>query len=260
MASDETGAADDSPMQGTFAMIKPDAVDRASLIFTRIVKEGFLVVEQQRFRFSRDLAELFYANHSNAAYFQDLIDYVTSGPVIGMVLARQDGLAVWQRVLGPSRPSEARRKSPHSIRAMFGDPHNDFRNACHGSDSPSSAEREIEIIFPHILQQEQNDGSQRPGTAESAMINGHSTVAIRDSKIFEGQAEIPEVEDGVVHAELARTMTNIVGHKNMDNKAYLQQFVVPTLLRGLSEMYEVRPQSPIEWLADWLEENNPNRD
>lgn len=252
---------DEAPMQGTFAMIKPDAVDRASRIFTRIVKEGFLVVEQQRFRFSRDLAELFYANHGDAAYFEDLIDYVTSGPVIGMVLARQDGLAHWQRVLGPTRPSEARRKSPNSIRAMFGHPHNDFRNACHGSDSPSSAEREIEIIFPHILQQEQNDGSHRPGTAESAMINGHSTVAIRDSKtlLFEGQADIPEVEDAAVRAELARTVTNI-GHKSMDNKAYLQQFVVPTLLRGLSEMYEVRPQSPIEWLADWLEENNPNRD
>ena len=50
---------------------------------------------------------------------------------------------------------------------------------------------------------------------------------------------------------------SVVKIENLDNKAYLQKYVVPTLLQGLSEMYEVRPQSPIEWLADWLEENNP---
>ena len=57
--------------------------------------------------------------------------------------------------------------------------------------------------------------------------------------------------------EMERTVAN--SHQPLDNKAYLQAYVVPTLLKGLSEMYEVRPQSPIEWLADWLEENNPNR-
>ena len=77
----------DEPLEGTFAMIKPDAVDRASLIFTRIVKEGFLVIEQQRFRFSRELAELFYAEHKNKDFYEELMDYITSGPVIGMVLA-----------------------------------------------------------------------------------------------------------------------------------------------------------------------------
>ena len=65
----------------------------------------------------------------------------------------------------------------------------DKRNACHGSDSPSSAEREIEIIFPHIFQEDDpNEGgnqNQRPGTTESAMINGH-TIPIRSPKtVFE---------------------------------------------------------------------------
>ena len=90
----------DEPLEGTFAMIKPDAVDRASLIFTRIVKEGFLVIEQQRFRFSRELAELFYAEHKKKDFYEDLMDYITSGPVIGMVLARTDGINHWRKVLG----------------------------------------------------------------------------------------------------------------------------------------------------------------
>ena len=93
----------EEPLEGTFAMIKPDAVDRAGLIFTRIVKEGFLVIEQQRFRFSRELAELFYAEHKNKSFYDDLIDYITSGPVIGMVLARFDGINHWRKVLGEVR-------------------------------------------------------------------------------------------------------------------------------------------------------------
>ena len=60
-----------------------------------------------------------------------------------------------------------------------------MKNACHGSDSPPNAEREIEIIFPHILHDE-DEAVNRPGTAESAMVNGHS-VPIRETKsIFEG--------------------------------------------------------------------------
>ena len=132
-------------------------------------------------RFSRELAQLFYAEHKSEPFFEDLIDYITSGPVIGMVLARKDGIAHWRRVLGPTKVSEASKKVPNSIRAIFGDPKSDKRNACHGSDSPSSAEREIEIIFPHIFQEE----SHRPGTAESAMVNGH-TVPIRSPRtVFE---------------------------------------------------------------------------
>lgn len=241
-----TMAADrEDTLEGTFAMIKPDAVDRAGLIFTRIVKEGFLVVEQQRFRFSRDLAELFYAEHQSKAFFNSLIDYITSGPVIAMCLARKDGINHWRKVLGPTKVSEARKKAPGSIRAIFGNAKNDSQNACHGSDSPASAEREIEIIFPHILRGSRD--SDRPSSSESAMINGH-LVPIREQKNVVLQNE--------AHAEMNRTVTYI---KSLDNREYLQKFVCPTLLRGLSEMYEVRPQSPIEWLADWLEENNPNK-
>jgi len=249
----------DEPLEGTFAMIKPDAVDRASLIFTRIVKEGFLVIEQQRFRFSRELAELFYAEHKNKDFYEELMDYITSGPVIGMVLARTDGINHWRKVLGPTKVSEARKKSPNSIRALYGDLSNDMLNACHGSDSPPNAEREIEIIFPHILHDDEATSSdvyvdQRPGTAESAMVNGHS-VPIRETKfLFEG-----EDEQNVAVAARTEMKRSVVKIENLDNKAYLQKYVVPTLLQGLSEMYEVRPQSPIEWLADWLEENNPSK-
>ena len=192
MAAEET-------LEGTFAMIKPDAVDRAPHIFTRIVKEGFLVVEQQRFRFSRELAELFYAEHRGKPFYGKLIDYITSGPVVAMCLARQNGVHHWRQVLGPTKVSEARKKSPYSIRAQFGDPKDDARNACHGSDSPRTAEREIDIIFPHILKGSENMAvaqQERPvsGRSESAMINGH-TVPIREqTTVFQAWHDNDQVE------------------------------------------------------------------
>ena len=109
-------------------------------------------------------------------------------------------------------------------------------NACHGSDSPPNAEREIEIIFPHILHDDEATSSdvyvdQRPGTAESAMVNGHS-VPIRETKfLFEG-----EDEENVAVAARTEMKRSVVKIENLDNKAYLQKYVVPTLLQGLSEM------------------------
>jgi len=241
-------------LEGTFAMIKPDAVDRAPHIFTRIVKEGFLVVEQQRFRFSRELAELFYEEHRKKPFFGDLVDYITSGPVVAMCLARQNGVQHWRRVLGPTKVSDARKKAPDSIRAVFGDSKNDSRNACHGSDSPASAEREIEIIFPHIFKGSENV-SNRPESGQSAMINGHSYPIREQTAVFQ---EYDNEKDNLnPNSKAKEEMARSVNVQSMDNKAYLHKYVVPTLLKGLSEMYEVRPKSPVEWLADWLEENNP---
>ena len=97
------------------------------------------------------MAEKFYAEHKGKPYFDDLIDYITSGDVIALCLARKDGIDFWRYLLGPTRVSDARQVKRQTIRGIFGDPYNDMYNACHGSDSPESSEREIEIVFPHIL-------------------------------------------------------------------------------------------------------------
>ena len=119
-----------------------------------------------------------------------------------MVLARKDGINHWKRVLGPPKVRQALQEAPNSVRALFGDPELKaaWKNACHGSIDPSSAEREIEIIFPHIFADEtqQNDtknGGHRPQTSDSAIINGH-TIPIREKQSFiEGDPEMAEVEE-----------------------------------------------------------------
>ena len=201
---------DGSTLEGTLALIKPDAIHNSTKILARIAEEGFLIVEKQRMNFSRAKAARFYENHQKSSHFEDLINYITSGEVIALCLAGKDGINHWRRVLGPARPSEARILAPTSIRAQFGDLDNDAHNAAHGSDSPESSEREIEIVFPHIL-----------------------------------------------HGEANREIDRNVDMQAGPDKDYLKKFVCPTLLRGISEMNQIRPKSPIPWLADWLLDNNP---
>jgi len=136
--------------EGTLALIKPDAFQRRIEIEEIILKEGFRLVDKKRLRFTRELAEEFYQEHEDKPFFRALIEYMTSGDCMALVLGRPDGIDHWRRLIGPTRVSEARKTAPKSIRAQFGDPDNDSRNAVHGSDSYEAAGREIDLLFPTI--------------------------------------------------------------------------------------------------------------
>ncbi|KAK3861631.1 hypothetical protein Pmani_025893 [Petrolisthes manimaculis] len=137
-------------IQRTLAMVKPDAVDRWPEIEKIILEEGFTIVERRQVRLMRAEAEEFYAEHRDKPFFPDLLQYITSGDVLALILAGEDAIGHWRRVLGPTRVSEARQEAPGSLRARFGSPHNDSHNAAHGSDSVNSAHREIKFFFPDL--------------------------------------------------------------------------------------------------------------
>ena len=138
-------------LEGTLALIKPDGYARRIEIEEMIMKEDFLLVEKKRLRFTRELAEEFYEEQKEQPFFRDLIDYMTSGDCMALCLAKDNGIAHWKSMMGPSKVSEARKTASKSIRAVFGDSSNDMKNAVHGSESPRSAGREIDLIFPSIL-------------------------------------------------------------------------------------------------------------
>ena len=138
-------------LEGTLALIKPDAYARRIEIEEIIMKEGFLLVEKKRLRFTTELAEEFYDDHREQPSFRDLIDYMTSGDCMALCLAKENGINHWRNVIGPSKVSGARKTASKSIRAVFGDSSNDMKNAVHGSESSRSAGREIDLIFPSIL-------------------------------------------------------------------------------------------------------------
>ena len=131
-------------MERTLAIVKPDAVAAGHLgaILDRIIKEEFRVVGLKMLSLSRAQAEGFYAVHRERPFFGDLTLFMSSGPIVVMVLERPEAISTWRRVMGATDPAKA---DKGSLRKEFG---TDLeKNATHGSDAPETAAAEIAYFF-----------------------------------------------------------------------------------------------------------------
>lgn len=131
-------------MEKTLLLIKPDGVQRKCVgeIIGRLEKRGWSLVGMKLMKVPRDLAETHYNEHSEKPFFGELIDYITEGPIVAMVWEGDQVITAMRTMMGKTNPIEA---APGTIR---GDLANDFtRNMVHGSDSPESAAREIDLFF-----------------------------------------------------------------------------------------------------------------
>ncbi|MDI6799370.1 MAG: nucleoside-diphosphate kinase [Actinomycetota bacterium] len=131
-------------MEKTFLMVKPDGVKRGLVgeVIGRLERKGFAIEAMKMMTIERSLAERHYAAHDGKPFFKDLIDYVTSGPVVAMVISGRSAVSSVRKMMGATDPSEA---EPGSVR---GDLATDIsENIVHGSDSLESAKREIELFF-----------------------------------------------------------------------------------------------------------------
>ena len=131
--------------QQTFIMVKPDGVRRGLVgeVIRRIENKGYTLEQMKLFTIDEDLAKRHYAEHTEKPFFGELVSFITSGPVVAMVVAGPDVVAGMRSLMGATNPVDA---APGSIR---GD-HASFitENIVHGSDSPTSADREIGLFFP----------------------------------------------------------------------------------------------------------------
>ena len=129
----------------TFVMAKPDAVQRGLVgeIISRLEDRGLKLVGAKFMQIDRDLAEDHYGEHEEKPFFEGLVGFITSGPVMAMVWEGQDATAQIRRMMGATDPAES---DPGTIRGDFG---LDLgRNVIHGSDTePGSNEREIDLFF-----------------------------------------------------------------------------------------------------------------
>ncbi|MCJ0964677.1 nucleoside-diphosphate kinase [Mammaliicoccus sciuri] len=138
-------------MERTFLMIKPDAVQRNLIgeVVSRLERKGLKLVAAKLFQASEELAKEHYAEHVEKPFFNDLVSFITSGPVFAMVVEGKNVVEVTRTLVGETNPTKA---APGTIR---GDYCIDLgRNIIHGSDSNESAEREIGLWFD---QSELND-------------------------------------------------------------------------------------------------------
>jgi nucleoside-diphosphate kinase len=131
-------------MERTLAIIKPDAVARNLIgnFISRIEANEFRVVATKRAWLTKGLAERFYAVHKERPFFNSLTDFMSSGPIILMVLEHDNAIMGWRELMGATNPAEA---AEGTIRKEFG---LDLeRNSSHGSDSPENAATEIAFFF-----------------------------------------------------------------------------------------------------------------
>ncbi len=131
-------------VERTLSIIKPDAVAKNVIgrIYTRFEEAGLRIVAARMLHLSKEQAEGFYAVHRERPFYDDLVAFMTSGPVMVQVLEGEDAVARHRAIMGATNPAEA---EPGTIRADFAS--NVEENAVHGSDAPETAETEIAFFF-----------------------------------------------------------------------------------------------------------------
>jgi nucleoside-diphosphate kinase len=129
----------------TLLIVKPDGVARGLVgeVLVRVERKGYRIEKIKSEVIDRELAETHYAEHKGKPFYDDLIDYITGGLSVIAVIAGENTIESLRVVMGPTDPLEA---TPGSIRGAYAT--SVTHNLVHGSDSPESAEREIELFFP----------------------------------------------------------------------------------------------------------------
>lgn len=128
----------------TLGMIKPDAVEKGHQwhILADIASSGLKPVAVRLTRMSKEMAKVFYIVHKERPFYDGLTNFMSSGPIVAMVLEGEDAIHKYREIMGAT---DVKKAAPGTLRAKFGE--NIERNAVHGSDSPENARKEIAFFF-----------------------------------------------------------------------------------------------------------------
>ncbi len=131
----------------TLILVKPDGVKRRLVgeVVARIERKGLDILALELRTIGRDIAEQHYAEHTEKPFFGELVDFITSGPLVAMAVEGPDAVRAMRGLMGATNPVEA---APGSIRGDFATVIGE--NVVHGSDSPESGERELKLFFPEL--------------------------------------------------------------------------------------------------------------
>jgi nucleoside-diphosphate kinase len=135
-------------VERTLILVKPDAFARnlTGEIIARFERKGLRLVALSQMTMDRDLAGRHYAEHEGKSFYDELVSFITSGPLVAMVLEGEDAVTAARQVIGATNPLEA---APGSIRGDYAIEVG--QNMVHGSDSPQSARREVSLFFPDLV-------------------------------------------------------------------------------------------------------------
>jgi nucleoside-diphosphate kinase len=130
--------------ESTLLIVKPDGVTRGLVgeVLRRVEAKGLTIEDMKLFTIPREVAEEHYGEHREKPFFGELVDFITSGPVVIAKVTGDDAITCWRTLMGPTNPVDA---APGSIRGDFATLIGE--NIVHGSDSPESAARELKLFF-----------------------------------------------------------------------------------------------------------------
>lgn len=131
----------------TLVLIKPDGVARGLVgeVISRIERKGFRIAAMELRTLTREVAETHYGEHQGKPFFADLVDFITSGPLVAAVVEGPDAIVQWRSMMGATNPVNA------EMGTIRGDLATEMQNnVTHGSDSPESAAREVALFFPGL--------------------------------------------------------------------------------------------------------------
>jgi nucleoside-diphosphate kinase len=134
-------------MERTLILVKPDAFARnlTGEIIARFERKGLRLAALRQLVMDRSLAERHYAEHEGKSFYEELVSFITSGPLVAMVLEGEQAVVAARQLIGATNPLDA---APGSIRGDFAIEVG--QNMVHGSDSPESAAREVSLFFPEL--------------------------------------------------------------------------------------------------------------
>jgi len=137
--------------QVTLGLLKADRFNNRNVILNELntiylPQKNLLMINKLEIQWNRKDAEAFYAEHRGKFFYQRLISFITSGPMVAFILSGNNAITDWRELIGPTHIERARNTAPNSLSAKYA--FSDTRNAFHGSDSIERAKREISFIFP----------------------------------------------------------------------------------------------------------------
>ncbi|GAB6032772.1 thioredoxin domain-containing protein 6 [Chamberlinius hualienensis] len=141
----------DHRLELTLALIKPDATSSPHVIQRirdRILNEGFYIIRTKKCQMTFTDAQAFYYSHRDKFFYNRLVTFMSSGPLYAHLLAQNDAITNWRKIMGPTKTYRAQYEAPESIRGQFG--LTDTRNAVHGSDSSEAMREESKFFFPEF--------------------------------------------------------------------------------------------------------------
>ncbi|XP_064500413.1 nucleoside diphosphate kinase homolog 7 isoform X2 [Pseudopipra pipra] len=242
-----------SRKERTLALIKPDAMHKIGELIDIIINSGLTITKAKMMLLSRKEAADFYVDHRAKPFYHELLQFITSGPVLAMEILGDDAVSKWKAIVGPANPATTESDTLDSIRENFG--HGGLRNAAHGPDSVASAAKELELFFP---------SSGGRGPVSSATFTNCTCCIIKPHAVNEGLAGkiIKAILKGGFQIS-ALQMFNME-RPNAEEFYEIYKGVVPEYLEMVSELcsgpciaMEITPSEPPKVFRDFCGPSDP---